>query len=94
MAPKIIKIATIGALALLPTLSYAQNSEGALAANDQGAAARDRAMSKGKSHIQKQTKPKKNGTTRAKARAARTRMASRNKTADRSVRSSGATGAA
>lgn len=67
MASKIIKIATIGALALLPTLSYAQNSGGARAANDPGAAANDRAMSKDKSHVQKQTNPKKNGTSQSES---------------------------
>jgi hypothetical protein len=66
MASKIIKIATIGALALLPTLSYAQNSGGARAGNDQGAAANG-AMAKDKSHIQKQTNPKKNGTTQSES---------------------------
>jgi hypothetical protein len=67
MGSKIIKIAAIGALTLLPTLSLAQTSGGALAANDQGAAANDHAMSKGKSHIQKQTNPKKNGTTQSES---------------------------
>jgi hypothetical protein len=64
---KLIKIATFGALALVPTLTYAQNagnSGGAVGADNPGAVATDPSPSQSgeKSHIQKQTNPKKNGT--------------------------------